>query len=134
MSFALDTNTLIYFFRGEGQVAACLWEVPPGAVGIPAVVLYELRTGIAKSSAPQKRARQLGALLRHVQVLPFGIEEAQAAAKIRARLEAEGRPIGPMDTLIAGTAVATGATLITRNLKEFGRVPGLAVADWYGPA
>lgn len=127
----LDTNTLIYFFRGEGRVAARLLATPPADIAIPAVVVYELETGIAKSSEPTKRRSQLDQLLQVVATLPVGLEEARAAATLRARLEAEGSPIGPMDTLIAGTALAHRGVLVTRNLREFGRVPGLVIEDWY---
>jgi tRNA(fMet)-specific endonuclease VapC len=127
----LDTNTLIYFFRGDGRVAERLLATSPAAIGVPALVVYELETGIAKSSDPAKRRGQLDQLLEVVAVLPFGLEEAKAAARLRAQLELAGTPIGPMDTLIAGTAVAHRGVLVTRNVREFGRVPGLAVEDWY---
>jgi tRNA(fMet)-specific endonuclease VapC len=130
--FVLDTNTLVCFFRGQGDVARRLLSAAPSAIAIPTVVVYELETGIAKSTDAAKRRSQLDQLLRAVAVLPFGIEEAKAAAAIRARLEQEGAPIGPMDTLIAGTALAHGGILVTRNIREFGRVPGLRVEDWYG--
>ena len=65
-------------------------------------------------------------------MLPFGPEEARVTAQLRARLESQGTPIGPLDTLIAGTALAHGGVLVTRNLREFARVPGLALEDWYG--
>ena len=56
---------------------------------------------------------------------------AIAAATIRALMEQQGTPIGPMDVLIAGTAVSLQATLVTHNVREFSRIPGLAIADWY---
>lgn len=130
--FVLDTNTLVYFFRGEGEVARRLLSTAPADIAVPTVVVYELETGIAKSKDAAKRRAQLDQLLQVVAVLPFGIEEAKAAAVLRARLEKEGTPIGPMDTLIAGTTLAHRGVLVTRNLREFGRVPGLAVQDWYG--
>lgn len=129
--YVLDTNSLVYFFRGEGRVADRLLATSPANVALPAIVVYELETGIAKSSDPAKRRKQLDLLLRAVTVLPFGVEEARAAATLRARLESEGTPIGPLDTLIAGTAVAHRGVLVTRNVREFGRVPGLVVEDWY---
>lgn len=129
--YVLDTNSLVYFFRGEGRVADRLLATSPANVALPAIVVYELETGIAKSSDPAKRRKQLDLLLRSVAVLPFGVEEAKAAATLRARLESEGTPIGPLDTLIAGTAVAHHGVLVTRNVREFGRVPGLVVEDWY---
>jgi tRNA(fMet)-specific endonuclease VapC len=132
--FVLDTNTLVYFFRGEGEVARRLLSSAPAEIAIPTVVVYELETGIAKSKDAAKRRGQLDQLLQVVAVLPFGIEEARAAAVLRARLEHEGTPIGPMDALIAGTALAHRGVLVTRNVREFGRVPGLAVQNWYGDA
>lgn len=64
-------------------------------------------------------------------VLPFGLLEAKASALVRASLEKQGKPIGPIDILIAGTALSQGATLVTHNTKEFGRVEGLSLVDWY---
>jgi tRNA(fMet)-specific endonuclease VapC len=130
--YALDTNTLVYFFRGEGHVAERLLATSPADVAVPAVVVYELETGIAKSADPARRRGQLDRLLRAVALLPFGLEEARAAARVRAHLERAGTPIGPMDTLIAATALARSATLVTRNTREFARVPGLTVEDWFG--
>jgi tRNA(fMet)-specific endonuclease VapC len=129
--FVLDTNTLIYFFKGMGAVAETLLATPPRDIAIPAVVVFELEVGIAKSAASAKRRRQLDQLLAVTTVLPFGRQEAHAAASIRADLERAGRPIGPYDTLIAGTALTHNATLVTHNLDEFGRVPSLQVVDWY---
>jgi predicted nucleic acid-binding protein len=63
--------------------------------------------------------------------LPFEREAALAAARIRAQLEQQGTPIGSLDVLIAGTAIALQATLVTHNVREFSRVPGLAIVDWY---
>jgi tRNA(fMet)-specific endonuclease VapC len=129
--FVLDTNTFIYFFKGQGHVAERLLEVPPGEVLMPAPVLYELELGSLQSSAPRKRREQIQDLLDVVAVAPFGALEARAAARIRADLEREGRGIGPLDNLIAGTAVARSATLVTHNLGEFARVRGLKLEDWY---
>jgi tRNA(fMet)-specific endonuclease VapC len=130
--FVLDTNTLVYFFRGQGRVAERLLAVPPASVVVPAVALYELETGIAKSTDSARRRRQLDALLEVVEVLPFGRAEAGIAAEVRAALDLMGTPIGPLDTLIAATALACGGVLVTRNLGEFRRVPGLTTVDWFG--
>ena len=119
MKYALDTNTLIYFFKGRGEVARNLLATAPADVMIPAVVVYEIETGIAKSTEPDKRKEQLAELLDIVTVLPFDVDAAREAAGIRARLERKGTPIGPMDTLIAGTALAYNTTLVTHNTAEF---------------
>lgn len=95
--YALDTNTVIYFFKGMGNVATHLFNVPPREIAIPAVVLYELQVGIAKSNAPEKRRNQLNELLTVVSVLPFTAHETAITARIRAALEKAGTPIGPLD-------------------------------------
>jgi len=131
LKYALDTNTLIYFFKGRGEVARNLLATAPADVMIPAVVVYEIETGIAKSTEPDKRKEQLAELLDIVTVLPFDVDAARKAAGIRARLERKGTPIGPMDTLIAGTALAYNTTLVTHNTAEFQRIPELQLTDWF---
>jgi tRNA(fMet)-specific endonuclease VapC len=128
--YALDTNTLIYFFKGMGNVAERLLSVPPKEIGISAIVLFEIELGIAKSSS-HKRRGQLREMLDSVSFLAFGEKEARSAASIRADLESKGTPIGPYDILIAGTALARRATLVTRNTDEFGRISGLSLENWY---
>lgn len=129
--YVLDTNSIVYFFKGMGQVAHRLMSTPPADIGIPSVVFFELEVGIAKSKSPLKRRRQLDKLIELVSFLSFGREQAKASAKVRADLERAGTPIGPYDTLIAGTALSHGATLVTRNVDEFGRVPGLRIENWF---
>jgi tRNA(fMet)-specific endonuclease VapC len=131
VKYILDTNTVIYFFKGMGQVADNLLKTAPKDIGIPAVVIYELEVGLGKSKSPAKRRKQLQTLVNLVTVIPFGEQEAQAAAKIRTSLERLGTPIGPIDNLIAGTAVAHRCTLVTHNCKEFNRIKGLEVVDWF---
>jgi len=129
--YVLDTNTVIYFFKGIGGVAEHLLWVPPREVGVPSVVVYELAFGVQRSSASSKRVRQLGDFLREVRILPFGADEAWHASALRFELERKGSPIGPYDVLIAATALAHNHILVTHNLKEFSRVPGLRVEDWF---
>lgn len=127
----LDTNTVVHYFRGEGNVAERLLACRPDEVALPAVVVCELETGSRKAPRANRRRAQLQRLLDVVAVLPFDRAAAIEAAAIRAELEAIGTPIGPMDTLIAATARAVGGVLVTRNVREFGRVPGLRVESWY---
>ncbi|MCI5147110.1 MAG: type II toxin-antitoxin system VapC family toxin, partial [Candidatus Electrothrix sp. AR3] len=104
--YLLDTNTLIYFFKDIGNVAETLLSKSPKNISIPSIVLYELEVGIAKSNNPKKRKKQLEALTSRITVHPFTSREAEVAAMIRADLEKQGTPIGPCDTLIAGTALS----------------------------
>lgn len=129
--YVLDTNTLIYYFKGQGQVAQNLANVSAQEISIPAIVLFELQVGITKSTSPAKRTQQLQQLLSRVNLVSFDQDAALAAAKIRAELEQQGTPIGQIDVLIAGTAIALQATLVTHNVNEFSRVSGLAIVDWY---
>jgi tRNA(fMet)-specific endonuclease VapC len=129
--FALDTNTLIYFFKQEGQVAAHLQSVSASQIHIPALVLFELEYGILRSTRPELQRRGLDAALRAYQVINFDTNAAKAAAQIKHTLEAAGTPIGHVDQLIAGIALSNNLTLITRNTREFARVPGLRVENWF---
>ena len=128
--YALDSNTVIYLFKGLGRVPLNFLRTPPREISIPSVVLHELETGIAKSRSPERTRVPLDELMSRATVLPFGLAEARVSARVRAALEKQGRPIGPLDTLIAGTALSHGATLVTHNVQEFGRVEGLAIVDW----
>lgn len=129
--YIIDTNTLIYFFKGMGNVPNRFLSVSPKDIAIPAIVIYELEYGIAKSSSPRKRQAQLKEICSLVTILPFGVGEASASASIRAKLEKKGTPIGPSDILIAGTAIEHQGILVTNNLKEFSRVPKLKTENWY---
>ena len=129
--YLLDTNTLIYFFKGLGDVAKNLFEHSPKQIAIPTIVVYELQVGIAKSTSPQKREKQLKTLFSQVEIMDFTSKEAKASAKIRANLESRGEPIGPMDTLIAGYALAHNYTLVTNNTKEFGKIDGIKLENWF---
>ncbi len=129
--YILDTNTLVYFFKGMGNVAEKLLDTSPQNIGIPAVVLYELEYGITKSISPNKRIKQLAEISSLVEVFPFGKEEAKASALIRTNLEKKGTPIGPYDVMIAGTAINKQGILVTNNIKEFKRVPKLKLENWF---
>jgi tRNA(fMet)-specific endonuclease VapC len=129
--YVLDTNTLIYYFKGQGQVTQNLINTPAESIIISTIVVFELQVGIAKSNSPTKRIQQLQQLLSKVQQVDFDREMAISAATIRAQLEQQGTPIGPMDILIAGTAMSLQATLVTHNVREFARIPDLKIADWF---
>jgi len=131
MIYVLDTNTLIYFFKGLGGVSDRFLATPPSEIGIPAIVLFELEVGIGKSRTPQKRKAKLQEFISLINIISFGYKEAKSAADIRIKLEKKGVPIGPYDILIAASAMANNGTLVTHNLREFERIKGLKVEDWY---
>ncbi len=129
--YLLDTNTLIYFFKNLGNVSEILLSKSPKEIAIPAITLYELQVGIAKSKNPQKRRKQLNEFVSQVTVFQFGAKEAAIAVLVRANLESKGTQIGPYDTLIAGIALSTKSTLVTHNTKEFKRIEKLNIEDWF---
>jgi len=129
--YLIDTNTLIYFFKGLGNVSKILLSKPPKEIAISAITLYELEVGIAKSKNPQKRRKQLNEFVSQITVFRFGAQEATSAARVRATLESQGTPTGPLDTLIAGIALSTKSILVTHNTKEFSRIKNLNIEDWF---
>src|SRR5215471_12372212 len=97
------------------------------SIAVSSVVLYELWYGVAKSPRRRDNAERLRIFLSgNLDVIPFDEEDALAAGDLRATLEAAGTPIGPYDLLIAAQGLRSGATLVTANVSEFARVPGLA--------
>lgn len=128
--FVLDTNTLIYFFKGMGNVSLNLLAISPKDIAIPSIVLFELEYGIAKSTSPEKRRDQLATLCESVNILPFGQKESAIAANIRFKLERAGTSIGPYDILIAATALSHNGTLVSNNTKEFQRITKLQLINW----
>jgi tRNA(fMet)-specific endonuclease VapC len=129
--YALDTNTILDYFRGRGNVSARLLSIAPGEIALPAIVAYEVWVGVLGSRNARRRQIQYEQFLAVIQVLPFDLAVSRKAAEIRLALGRRGETIGPMDTLIAATALAHDATLITRNEREFGRVQGLKIANWH---
>lgn len=130
---ALDANTISYFFRGDPLVVQRMCATAPAQLAVPSVVVYELRYGLLRlpDAAARPRLDALAKFLQPLRVLDFDEPGAQAAAALRARLESQGTPIGPHDLLIAATALRHGASLVTRNVREFSRVSGLEIVNWH---
>ena len=134
MNYLLDTNACIAVINGSPlSVRTRLEKVIDAGneVFVPAIALFELWYGIAKSSRQDFNRKKLEVFLAGpVIVIPFQDEDAEAAGVIRASLEAFGKPIGAYDLLIAGQALHLQLTLVTANVSEFSRVKGLAWQDW----
>ena len=126
----LDTNVIIYYLKGDPGIVTRVQRASRDELAIPAIVVYELEYGTLRSHFPARRRRELEAGLAQIRHIPFDSAAALAAAGIRVELEKQGSTIGPLDILIAGTAVSRGAALVTNNAREFSRVPGLRVLDW----
>jgi tRNA(fMet)-specific endonuclease VapC len=131
VSYLLDTNTCIRYLNGESeQVRRRLASVSSESVFLCSMVKAELLFGAAKSRSPDRARAALQVFFAPFRSLPFDDAAAAAYAMIRAGLEREGTPIGPNDLVIAATALASRAILVTHNTREFGRVSGLEWEDW----
>ncbi len=131
MNYLLDTNILIFLLKkGNRKLIEMISKQEYGTLFISAITLAELEFGAANSSRPeQNRAVFLGALSA-IKVVPFDDNCAYEYGKVRKNLKEKGIPIGPMDMLIAATALANNMTIITNNVKEFIRIEKLKVVDW----
>ena len=129
--YLLDTNTLIYLFKQQGHIAAHLQQLPAAQIAVPSAVLFELEYGVLRSSKPEVQQKGMDAALAVYRVLPLDAPSAKAAAQVKYTLELAGTPIGHGDQLIAGIAMANGLTLVSRNTREFSRVAGLRLENWF---
>jgi tRNA(fMet)-specific endonuclease VapC len=130
MRFLLDTDTCIYALRRREPVLRKLLSTRRSDVAVSVISEAELRTGAAESSSPAMTLRLVENFLRPLSLLEFASGDAIAYARLRAKLESAGRPIGPLDILIAAQAVARRLTLVSNHEREFSRVPGLRIANW----
>ena len=130
MKRLLDTDICIAIINRDDRVRSHLERHAPSALRMSAVTLAELRVGVARSTRPKRSATNLNALLSKVGVVPFDEAASARYGELRAFLERRGSPIGGLDTLIAAHALSMRWTLVTHNVREFGRVRGLMVDDW----
>lgn len=131
MKLMLDTNICIYLIkRHPASVLDRFRSLQVGAIGISIITLAELMYGAAKSRHPQRNKEALAEFTAPFEVASFDTGAADSYGRLRTALEKHGRPIGAMDLLIAAHALSLGVTLVTNNVGEFGRVPGLRVENW----
>jgi tRNA(fMet)-specific endonuclease VapC len=129
MRFLLDTNAVIALLKdAKGLVSLRARQHLPADIGLPSIVLHELYFGAHKSERRDRNLATVDSL--RFEVIDFDREDARDAGEIRAGLALQGTPIGGYDVLIAGQARARGLILVTRNVREFERVPGLMVENW----
>ena len=131
MSYMLDTNICIYAIKNRPvSVLRRLRANMERGLCVSTITLGELRYGVEKSAYPAKNERALLQFLSILEVLPFDDAAASEYGRIRAFLQKQGAPIGPLDTLIAAHAKSENRTLVTNNVREFMRVPGLKIENW----
>ncbi|MDQ2680036.1 MAG: type II toxin-antitoxin system VapC family toxin [Candidatus Eremiobacteraeota bacterium] len=128
MRFLLDSNAIVAILKGNPKLHARLRLHEPRDFGIPAVVAHELYYGAFKSQRIAQNLARVEAL--QFEVVHFDRDDARVSGELRATLAASGSPIGPYDVLIAGQALARSLSIVTRNTREFRRIPGLHAEDW----
>ena len=131
MRYMLDTNMCIYAQKKNPAVLEKIKENWENGLYISSITLAELEYGVKYSSVPEKNAIALMKFLSIVEVLPFDADAAIEYGDICASLRKKGTPIGNMDMLISAHARSENLTLITHNTREFERVDGLMLDDWY---
>jgi tRNA(fMet)-specific endonuclease VapC len=133
-TYLLDTNTVSYFLRDSSPaLSSRLLNTAPEEFAISVITAGELRFGVQRLGAGRRATAlslRLERLLESFTTLPLPPEAGEHYAAIRAHLEAKGTPIGGHDLWIAAHALFGDMTLITNNLREFQRVPGLRVENW----
>lgn len=132
MSVLLDTAVLIAAERGTFDMPGYLAALGDAPVAVAAITASELLHGVERArdaAVRQRRSAFVEGVLENVPVIPFGLAEARAHARIWAELAAAGALIGAHDLQIAATSLVAGSEIATLNVKEFRRVSGLALAD-----
>jgi tRNA(fMet)-specific endonuclease VapC len=131
MKYLLDANVCADYLNGRhASVIERVQAHRPTEIAISSIVEAELCYGVHRSVHQSRNQARLDAFLSNFERVPFDSMAASAYGKIRRALEAKGTPIGPNDLFIAAQAVALGLVLVTDNVKEFQRVPGLRVENW----
>jgi tRNA(fMet)-specific endonuclease VapC len=137
MIYVPDTNAFLAYLAGRSPqlTERMRMAFEAGELRLSVMVLSELAFGAEKiraSLGDTRFARRVDALRKQIEVEPLGADFPDHYARVRAQLERRGWKIGDRDTIIAAHALALGAVMVTRNVEEFGRVPGLKVENWEG--
>lgn len=131
MKYLLDTNICIYLIKKKPEsVLRRLTQKDINDVGISSVTLSELEYGVEKSIHRDRNKLALAEFVAPLTVFPYDERVAPVYGRVRALLEKEGLPIGPLDLLIGAHALSLQAVLVTNNDKEFKRIPDLKIENW----
>ena len=133
MPYLLDTNVCVGVLRGRRLLVQRVNARPVADLFLCSVVKAELFRGTLRSGRPSANRAKVDAFANRFVSLPFDDDAAEVFARIRFHLESRGMVIGPYDLQIAAIALVHQLTVVTHNVAEFGRVPGLTVEDWEVP-
>lgn len=130
LKYLLDTNIVIYVIKRRPLAVLELFNRHHGRMAISSITLAELVHGAEKSSDVPRNIAVVEDFVSRLMVLPYDDKAAWQYGNIRAVLEKLGQPIGLNDLHISAHARSNGLTLVTNNMREFERVPGLLLENW----
>ncbi len=130
LRYLLDTNVVIYAIKNRPQSLRQKFNRSQGQMAISSVTWGELVYGVERSAQPERNLADIESLGTRLEIMPFDQVAASHFGRIRAELYRVGAPIGPYDMMIAGQARAYGLVLVSNNVKEFEKVPGLMLENW----
>jgi tRNA(fMet)-specific endonuclease VapC len=130
LKYLLDTNIVIYVIKRRPIEVKSKFNENAGRMAISAITLSELYHGAEKSAKVAQNLQVIEEFASHLQVLPYTAKASQQYGAIRSQLEVSGQPIGVNDLHIAAHARSEGLVVVTNNMSEFARIPGLMVENW----
>ena len=130
LTYLLDTDIVIYTMKMKPEAVREAFNAHYDQLAISTITLMELIFGAHKSANSARNLREVEGLAARVEVLPYDFDAAAHTGQLRAELAKLGTPIGPYDQMIAGLARSRGLILVTNNVSEFSRVPGLRIENW----
>lgn len=130
LQYMLDTNICIYVLKNRPAKLRERFNHLSEQLCISTITLAELLYGVEKSSRPDDNRHAVEQLAARLDVLPFSAAAAVQYGQVRTELETAGRPIGAYDMLIGAHARSAGLIVVTNNLREFERIPGLRTENW----
>jgi tRNA(fMet)-specific endonuclease VapC len=131
MEYMLDTNICIYIIKQKPMAVIDRFiQTEISQIGISSITLSELFYGVKKSSKPKQNQLALTQFIAPLEILPYDDLAAAKYGELRTYVEKQGKPIGPLDMLIAAHALSIPCTLVTNNEKEFVRIPNLKIDNW----
>lgn len=130
--YLLDTNICIYTIKNRPESVRKAFIEHEGQMGVSTITEMELIYGAEKSAAIARNLKDVEGFLARLEILDFDSAAAAHTGQIRAELANAGTPIGPYDQMIAGHARSLGLIVVTNNVAEFARVPGIRLENWVG--
>ncbi len=130
LAYMLDTNICIYLMKARPPELNERFNELAEQLCSSTITLGELHYGAEKSARPAKNLAGLAQFVARLEVLPFGDKAAAHYGQLRAELERAGTPCGSYDMQIGGHARSEGLIVVTNNMREFGRMPGVRAENW----